>query len=284
VKHLFLIVFFAASCASVPPPRRDLGAGFRWSPTGPKYNPGHDYWSGVGSEMASRFNAVPETVWIVTRKRDDGTILNFPATARDPLVATSLEDANEAALNEFDRLGFRVWLQIEPRHADVEELIHLVLGRYCHHPSVIGIGVDVEWYLSTNPDAGEAVTDAVAAAWLTAARRHNKQYRLFLKHWLIVKMPPTMRDGLLFIDDSQIFPNLEAMVDEFAAWGRAFAPAPVGYQFGYPSDRHWWSKLEDPPREIGQAILARVPNTTGLYWVDFTVNDIFPPARTPIAE
>jgi hypothetical protein len=71
-------------------------------------------------------------------------------------------------------------------------------------------------------------------------------------------------------------PSLDAMVAEFAEWGRAFLPAPVAFQYGYPSDRPWWSLLDDPPRRIGQAILDRVPNTSGLYWVDFTVLDVFP--------
>ena len=90
-------------------------------------------------------------------------------------------------------------------------------------------------------------------------------------------MPPTYREGLLFVDDSQILPSLEAMVNEFAEWGKAFAPAPVAFQYGYPSDKPWWSQLDDPPADIGRAILARVPNTEGLYWVDFTVLELFPP-------
>ncbi|MDH3308781.1 MAG: hypothetical protein OEO77_14860, partial [Acidimicrobiia bacterium] len=82
---------------------------------------------------------------------------------------------------------------------------------------------------------------------------------------------------LFFIDDSQILPSLDAMVEEFAEWGRAFAPAPVGFQYGYASDRPWWEQLEDPPADIGQRILDSVPNAKGLYWVDFTVLDVFPP-------
>ena len=157
----------------------------------------------------------------------------------------------------FDRHGFRVWLQAEPGHAPVEELIHIILGRYKHHPSVVGFGLDVEWFESTEQPEGRAVTDAEAMAWLEAVRQHDPDYCLFLKHWEAGMMPPTVRDGLFFIDDSQILPSLEAMVDEFAEWGRVFAPA--------------------PPGDIGRAILDRVPNTEGLYWVDFTVLDLFPP-------
>ena len=66
------------------------------------------------------------------------------------------------------------------------------------------------------------------------------------------------------------------MVNEFTAWGQAFAPAPVGFQFGYQSDKSWWSTLPDPPRNIGNSLLAAVPNTRDLLWVDFTAYDIWP--------
>ena len=90
-------------------------------------------------------------------------------------------------------------------------------------------------------------------------------------------MPPTMRDGLLFVDDSQIFPSMKPMIDEFAQWAKAFAPAPVAYQIGYPSDRKWWSQLKDPPGDLGMEILKVAPNTEGIYWVDFSVLEVFPP-------
>jgi len=79
------------------------------------------------------------------------------------------------------------------------------------------------------------------------------------------------------VDDSQMFPSLAKMVAEFAKWGRYFAPAPVAFQFGYPDDKKWWGSFDDPPRTIGEAILSAVPNTAGLYWVDFTVLQVFPP-------
>ena len=282
VMAILCTVVIVAGCGTVRreavEEKRMVGAGFRYSAYGPDWDPGPAYWLRVGQEMAARFpGAVGETVWIVGRLKGDGALLNFPVDGVHPLILGSETDENEAALDLFDRHGFRVWLQVEPGHAPVEELIDIVLDRYSHHPSVVGIGVDVEWFESTEQPEGRAVTDAEARAWLAAAREHDPDYRLFLKHWEIGKMPPTAREGLLFIDDSQILPSLEAMVDEFAEWGRAFAPAPVGFQYGYPSDRPWWSKLDDPPGDVGQAILDRVPNTEGLYWVDFTVLDLFPP-------
>jgi hypothetical protein len=235
--------------------------------------------------MAARFpGATPEAIWIVSRVKGEGTQLNFPAPAGVPGVEGTAEDGNEAALTLFDELGFRVWLQVEPSFVPVERLIHLVLERYAHHRCVVGFGVDVEWYRSFTPDEGQAVTDAEAAAWLAAVRTHNPAHRLFLKHFQADKMPPTVRDGLLFIDDSQIYPSLDALVDEFAEWARTFAPAPVAFQYGYLSDRHWWSTLDDPPGEIGKRILEVAPNTAGLFWVDFSVLEVFPPDERPGSE
>jgi len=257
---------------------RTLGAGFRFSTYGPDYDPGPAYWASVGERMAARFpGSVPETIWIVGRLRGEGTLLSFPVETDEPLIQFTQEDGNAETFELFDSIGVRVWLQVEPGNAPVEELIHLMLERYGHHPCVIGVGVDVEWYRSTKTPEGKAVSDEEARVWLAAARSHNPDYRLFLKHWEIEKMPPTAREGLLFIDDSQILPSLDAMVAEFAEWGRAFAPAPVGFQYGYSSDRPWWQLLEDPPAEIGDRILEVTPNTKGLYWVDFTALEMFPP-------
>jgi hypothetical protein len=227
--------------------------------------------------MAARFSgASPQTIWIVGRLEGEGTLLGFPADTTQPLIRTLPEDESEAALDLFDSIGLQVWLQVEPGNAPVEDLIHLVLERYGHHPCVVGFGVDVEWYQSVDEPAGKPVSDEQAKTWLAAVQSHSKSYKLFLKHWEIEKMPPTLREGLYFVDDSQIFPSLEAMVDEFEAWGRAFAPAPVGFQFGYKSDQPWWEKLGDPPLEIGRKIIDVVPNLGGLYWVDFTVLQVFP--------
>ena len=284
-RLIFLLLIAAAACRTAPPPspapesgERPLAAGFRYSIYGPDYNPGPQYWADFGRSMAASFpGSRPGTVWIVGRLAGDGTELSFPGTSQDPLIRFSDTDLNEETLTLFDQLGYECWLQVEPGNASVDETIHLMLDRYGHHPCVVGVGVDVEWFRSVDEPDGDAVTDEQAAAWLAAAREHNPTYRLFLKHWLTEKMPPTLRDGLLFIDDSQIFPSVDAMVQEFARWGETFAPAPVGFQYGYGSDRPWWRSFSNPPEEIGRRILDAVPNTEALYWVDFTALEVFPP-------
>lgn len=270
----------AAPPPTSAPPSHSLGAGFRFSTYGPGYDPGPEYWAGVAQQMAAKFpGAVPQAIWIVGNYAGSGPILTFPGAHEDFNIHFSPKDKNEAVLTLFDQQGVQVWLQVEPGNVSVEELIHIMLRRYGRHPSVIGVGVDVEWFHSDGTPGGRAVTDDEAAAWLAAARSYNPAYRLFLKHWEIEKMPPTLRDGLVFVDDSQQFESLDQMVEEFAAWGQSFAPAPVAFQYGYPADQTWWGELPDPPGDLGRAILDHVPNTQALFWVDFTVLQVFPPSK-----
>jgi len=231
--------------------------------------------------MASRFDdSVPSVVWIVGIVEGSSCWLNLPGSSPDEeypnIILSNYWDSNEDYLNQFDQAGVRVWLQVEPSSADVPTLIDLVLERYSSHPCVVGFGVDVEWYKNREYHEGKAVTDAEAQAWSEQVRSYNPDYWLFLKHWLPEKMPPTYREGLMFLDDSQGFASLDEMVSEFEVWGQTFAPAPVGFQYGYRSDRRWWGDLSDPPRDIGQALMDKIPNTTDIYWVDFTAEEIWP--------
>jgi hypothetical protein len=257
-----------------------LGAGFRYSVHGPLLDPGPRYWVSTGKSMASRFDrAVPQAVWIVSHYNGKGTRFTFPGTHENEDILFSPRERNEEALDLFDRQGIQVWLQVEPGQAPVEELIRIVFQRYGHHPCVIGIGIDAEWYC-TERFAGEGfIADENAMSWVNTVRSFNPDYWLFLKHWEISRMTPNYRNGIVFVNDGQRFQSLEVMTAHFTAWGKAFYPAPVAFQYGYPSDRVWWEHLPDPANEIGRRILACVPNAGGLFWVDFTVLDVFPPIQ-----
>jgi hypothetical protein len=255
------------------------GAGIRSSTYGRPTDPGPGYWARTGVEIAAKFpGAKPEAIWIVSRLKGRGTQMSFPVPpGGNPLITGMDEDISEPVLQLFDKLGYRVWLQTEPGWAPVDKAFDVMLDRYGRHPSVVGVGVDIEWHRSNSPDLGDPVTDEMARTWLAAARSHNPAYRMFLKHFRENVMPPTVRDGLMFVDDSQIFKSSDEMIEEFAKWGRTFAPAAVGFQFGYPSDKPWWSLMKDPVKEIGDRILAATPNTEALIWVDFSIQDVFPP-------
>jgi hypothetical protein len=258
------------------------GAGIRSSTYGRPTDPGPGYWARTGVEIAAKFpGAKPEALWIVSRLKGRGTEMSFPVPpGGDPLITGMSEDLSEPVLQLFDKLGYRVWLQTEPGWAPVDKAFHVMLDHYGHHKCVIGVGVDIEWHRSNSPDLGDPVTDEMARTWLAAARSHNPSYRMFLKHFRENVMPPTVRDGIMFVDDSQIFKSADEMIDEFAKWGKTFAPAPVGFQYGYQTDKPWWSKMKDPVKEIGDRILAATPNTETLIWVDFSIQDVFPPDPT----
>jgi hypothetical protein len=259
----------------------ELRAGIRASRYGISPFPASSWWVSSTPDMASRFSsAAPEVVWIVGEVQSStGCLLGFPnpnpGTTYPNITFKSL-DENEAYFNAFDQAGVKIWLQVEPGNADVSTLIDLVITQYSHHPSVVGFGIDVEWYKNKKYHFGKSVTDSEATSWVNKIQTYNAGYMIFAKHWLQEKMPPTYRTGMVFINDGQGVRSLNALVDVFAAWGQAFNPAPVGFQFGYAKDKRWWKTLADPPKDIGNAILARVPNATDLVWVDFTAYDIWP--------
>ncbi|MBK7319934.1 hypothetical protein [Candidatus Villigracilis affinis] len=279
ILYTAFIILLLTSCTSAPAQTpAKLEAGYRYSPYGPTFNPGNEYWPDVGKQIAAKFEgARPAVIWIVGIISGEGTYLNFNCETADPNITCGYVDMNEELLTAFDEQGYDVWLQVEAGNASMDELIDIVLNQYSHHPSVVGFGVDVEWYQSTKGPQGEPITDEVAQDWVSAIRKHNSNYRLFLKHWDSAWMPPTVRDGIVFINDSQGFESFDQMVGEFTEWGKTFAPAPVGFQYGYLADKPWWKDLQDPSKEIGQALIDNIPNTQSLFWVDFTIVEMFPP-------
>jgi len=271
------------STSAAPQAGTGLRAGLRASNYGITPFPSPTWWVDSIGSMASRFSgSTGEQVAVVVEVLGGGGRGNcwahFPQPAGTwPNVVFDSTDLFEPTFAAFDAASIQVWLQVEPASCDVPMLIDLLTTQYGHHPSVIGIGVDVEWYRKDLSRYGKAVTDAEAQDWVTRTRAFNAGYEVFLKHWLIEKMPTSYRDGLVFIDDSQGHGSLDAMVTEFGQWGDHFAPSPVGFQIGYKSDMRWWKKFADPPSTIGNALLTRVTNTRDLLWVDFTAYAIWPP-------
>ncbi len=279
VFPIFLIMlFFSQNLFS----QELVRAGLRSSTYGFDNFPDSSWWYNATTDMASNFEGKisPAVIWIIGYTTNDGCYLNFPkpSSGSYPNITFGSRDKNEKYLDDFDKNGVKVWLQVEPGFADVSTLIDLVLTQYGHHKSVMGFGVDVEWYKTSNDNNNEgvAVTDDEATAWSAKIKTYNEDYLLFTKHWLISKMPPTFRDDIVFVDDSQIFAKMSDMIDEFEEWSKAFTPAKVAYQYGYTSDKIWWKDLSNPPKDIGDEILKKCPNTADLYWVDFTAYEIWP--------
>nr|WP_295922417.1 hypothetical protein [uncultured Dyadobacter sp.] len=186
-----------------------------------------------------------------------------------------LTDAeHEAYLSYMDKLGVKVFLEIFPSkkaNTDITREIDRWLGKFKHHSSIAGVGIDLEYY--------EKATDAAARSWDERIKSHNPRYRLFIRHYSPDFMPPTYRGkgDLIFIDYAS-----EATVEElnkgFTAWAKRFAPTACAFQIGYPADEDgmngsnalgWW-KLKDPVRDWGQMLLSGIANPgqeLGLIWV-----------------
>lgn len=287
-----------------PIPSTGYFAGWRSSNTfssgpgdvgGLQYQQPPSYWVNVATAIASDFAGyTPGGVWIIGLIQGDNTTckLQFDGTSDDPNISfTAGTDLNEAYLDAFDAAGVFVWLQVEPADADMVTLIDLVLDQYSEHPCVIGIGIDCEWYqwntYNSSNDAGKPITDIEAEAWLAEVQLYHSNYRVFLKHWLPEHMPPTQHEGITLITDSQQFGTegvntsqeaYDTMMGNFGSWGDTFIDSDVGFQMGYPVDQWWWQDwVPDPIYDFGTDIISWQGNCRGLYWVDFSIMDVYPP-------
>ena len=268
------------SVHSYAKPSKTIYSGFR--AMGRRVRP-PNYWVNLTKKVASNIPSTsPAGIWILGRIEfsPPGTcVLSFPSNQTYPHMSFENQDWNEDYLTAFDNNGIKIWLQVEPGFADVDQLIDLVLERYGHHPCILGFGIDLEWRWGLpQPDKTVPVTDKEANQWLNKIKSHNPNYKLFLKHWVTEVMPSTARKNIVFIDDSQEFKGLDLLVKEFKRWGENFSQTDVGYQIGYKSDREWWSKLENPPREIGLALIKNIPNCRFIFWTDETIHELFPPS------
>jgi hypothetical protein len=257
------------------PGRLKVLVGWRSSPYGLQQEAEPAYWVSVAKNMTSEIsNSIPSGIWVLGEAVGNKCSLTFNSSAAYSNIVFSKTDENEEYLDAFDAAGLNVWLQVEPAEASVETLINIVLGRYCHHPSVAGFGVDVEWLEAGRYSEGRPVTNEEAQKWVDIVNSYSPNYTLFLKHWLVDRMPTAHLAKIAYVDDSQEFHSLDALVNEFRQWGTRLSSSNVYFQMGYASDREWWSKLENPYRTIAATLLDEIPNCNGIYWTDETLKTI----------
>src|SRR5688572_23952092 len=158
---------------TAPPIPPGLRAGLRASNYGISPFPSPTWWVDSINSMKSRWaGATGEQIPVVVEVSGGGgrgkcwAHFPQPATGTWPNVNWDDVDLFEPAFDAFDANGIKVWLSVEPATCDVPMLIDLLMLQYGHHPSVIGFGVDVEWYRKDLQQYGKAVTDAEAQAWV----------------------------------------------------------------------------------------------------------------------
>lgn len=287
-----------------------------WSSAHDQRYPGMAQWKAVTNAVANNFtSAKPTIIWIVGESDGStGCTLSFnPGTAtgsyiswESPYVPPYDVQMHDDYLQYFSDNGINVFLQVEPGHADVEELIDLVLNKYSHYEAVIGFGVDVEFY-KYNPSNGSnaRVSDATAQAWETKVKSYNSNYKLFLKHFFTTAMPPSYRGDIIFVDDIQDMGSKSNFLRSggygMLDFADAFAPNPVMFQIGYLADWFYsgtnsgydvntnkapWceSTYGTDPQAIFDGLTNDLRNGTsstqdiGFVWVDFSMRKLYPDA------
>jgi hypothetical protein len=142
--------------------------------------------------------------------------------------------------------------------------------------------VDAEWYNTATEDGGDKVTDDVATSWLEKIHEYNAKYSLVLKHWKTWAMPDSVRDDIIFVNDSQGVESESALFSVFDTWADAYGDSMIGFQFGYPDDQDWWGSDwngdSNAPAGLGQDIIDRYGDQglKAMMWVDFSITDAFP--------
>src|SRR5664279_2589895 len=118
----------------------------------------------------------------------------------------------EVMLSAFDAAGLKIILAIEPGNADINVLATKILNKYKNHPSVIGFGMDNEWY------KGEKGTVAMTAAEATTFRDTieavNPNYVTMIKHFNSAMLPPNIA-RVIYLTDTCNFSSLSAAVDAY---------------------------------------------------------------------
>ena len=260
--------------------------GFRFSVNGVKKEknfgkvPDGDSWVGFVNKIKRNFNddAKPTVIVIVNHITNDDTACGFffPAPkgySESKYILFDSSDKFEEILTKFDEEGINVWLQLEPGNNDLLKPTEITFKQYGHHSCVKGLGIDLEWWYRGDDGKGSKISDEQAKEVVDYVRSINPEYTVFVKHWNTKYMPPTYRDGLIFIDDSQGFDSLTKAKKEFKEWAETYKDNPVFFQIGYEADRELWEKR---PADFAKAIAEEVTQYNkhvGIIWVDFTMKE-----------
>jgi hypothetical protein len=258
------------------------------------------YWVSAAHQMATKFpDSEPGGVYGVGYIDDGGTTampyeLTSVIGVMDYVTYTTagMQADPEVMFDAFDATGLKILIGIEPGNADIDVLADKILNEYKHHPSIIGMSVDAEWFKGTG---SVVMTAEDITNFRDAVETVDPDYVTAVKHYDTSKLTAGVA-RVVYYTDTCNYSSLAAAVDDYVAWAAYFSANRVGYQFGYdefevgtPDDQDWWGPLGtggQPAVDIVDAILTERPNTDifMIYWVDFTISTQFPyttPTITP---
>ena len=186
----FLFLLAAALAAAEAPPsiaapaRGPLFVGLRRSSYGLRKQNGDDaWWVSRAVRFATNFpGAQPLILQIVSNYQDDGsTEIEFRPPddyhgSRDNMTFRRGNKLNhEQALAAYDAQGVKTLLQFEPGSADVAACFELAHQAFRHHPCVIGLAIDAEWFRAkeSKDQTGLPIPDAEAQRWMEQVLRQS---------------------------------------------------------------------------------------------------------------
>ncbi|OUM65170.1 carbohydrate-binding module family 18 protein, partial [Piromyces sp. E2] len=245
-------------------------SGFRFSQGGVKENygtiPTGDKWVGFLNKITKHFQGSKPTVVVIVSENSENVVCRFGFPKPSGVSKTKYMEFSSS-----DRFEDILNLQVEPGDNDLVTIAKIVFNQYGHHSCVQGFGIDLEWWYRYETGHGKYLSDKEAKRVVDYVRSVNSKYTVFAKHWETDYMPPTYRDHMIFVDDSQNLDNLSRMTKEFGKWAKYFPNNPVMYQIGYNEDYNIW---KNDPIKVVKAVAkaaSEYNDHVGILWVDFSM-------------
>lgn len=202
-------------------------------------------WSAAAKEFGGEDGVIDLVV--AQAHENELTYLPFPFEKRENIYSYSQTDQVEPYLRKFDEDGLKVILSIQPNGADTADLIDIILSRYGHHESIIGVNVDIEWKLTGNP---YHVSDEERDLWLNGIKRYNPEFKLFLTYFKdYTYFPGDAQDVVILYDGENA--SQEVILGGYKKLASHYKS--VGIYTGYSSST--------PPTASHDSIMAAAPNT-----------------------
>jgi hypothetical protein len=238
---LFIILFYLYPVTE-DPPQPELSEGV-WNNC--NFTEPAEEWSATARKFGGE-NAVIDLV-VAQAHGNELTYLPFPFEKSENIYSYNQTDRVEPYLKKFDEDGLKVILSIQPNSADVADFIDIILTRYGHHESVIGVNVDVEWKLTGNP---YHVSDEERDLWLDTIQKHNPDFKLFLTYFKDYTYFPGDKENLVILYDGEKATQ-NVLMREYEKLANHYTS--VGIYTGYSTST--------PPTASYDSIIAAAPNT-----------------------
>lgn len=215
----------------------------------------------VWSEAAQKQGGKGAVVDLVVAQAHENGLSNlaFPFESRDFLYSSTKVDRVEPYLDEFDREGLKVILSVQPMESNVTQLIDILLSRYRHHKSIIGINIDIEWKMT---GLANHVSNEERDTWLHTIKRFNPELQLYLTYFEDhTHFPEDARDLTVLYDgenasQSEILKNYRELSKYYDS---------VGIYTGYSSSV--------PPTASKERIIEAAANTNYILYTDNVCSD-----------